>query len=139
MTKRDEKREQSDYLAEKIENKMNGQRKHKHTITRFMTSVIILIISLGFAGCSPGIKIGGYKHADMSRSHYRGQIRRKADDLAKSKSPQDIRLAAELYGSIKELELMDECIATYFDNKPSMGVYLLRRGKAIHKFYKSSH
>ena len=93
---------------------------------------------LGFAGCSPRITIGGYQHIDLSRSRYREQIRRKAGKLAESQRPKDKRLAAELYGSVKELELMDKCIAAYLEKEPSMGVYLLMRGEKIHKYYKSS-
>ena len=76
---------------------------------------------------------------DMSRSRYREQIRKKADELTASQKAKDKRTAAELYGSIKELELMDKYIAEYFDKEPAMGLYLLMRGEEIHKFYKSAH
>ena len=75
---------------------------------------------------------------DMSRSRYRELVRRKAEELANSQVLKDKRLAAELYGSINELELMDKCIADYFEKEPSVGVYLLMRGDKIHKCYKSS-
>ena len=100
--------------------------------------MIIVIGMIELSGCSPTVTIGGYQHADMSSSQYREQIRKKADELAESKQTKDKRLAAELYGSIKELELMDKCIAEYFEKEPEMGVYLLMRGEKIHKFYKSS-
>jgi len=116
---------------------MNIQRKYGCTITQLRATAAMVIGVLGFAGCSPGITIGGYRHVDMSRSHYRTMIREKADKLAESQRPRDKRLAAELYGSIRELDLMDKCIAGYFEKEPSMGVYLLMRGNKIHKYYRS--
>jgi hypothetical protein len=117
---------------------MDMVQKYRPTILRFIMAVTIAIGILELSGCSPKITIGGYQHVDMSRSRYREEILRKADELAASQKPRDKQTAAELYGSIKELELMDKCIMEYFEEEPSMGVYLLERGEKIHKFYKSS-
>ena len=102
-----------------------------------VTSIMIGILEL--TGCSPEMMIGGYQPVDMSLSHYREQIRSKADELAASQKTMDKRIAAELYGSIMELELMDKSIAEYFDMEPEMGMYLLRKGEKIHKFYELPH
>ena len=115
----------------------NATHKYRYTSSRFLIATTIVIGMTELLGCSPTITVGGYQHVDMSSSHYREQIRKKADELAESKQTKDKRLAAELYGSIKELELMDKCFVEYFDKEPEKGAYLLMRGEKIHKFYKS--
>jgi hypothetical protein len=118
---------------------MDMIQKYRSTILiSIITTTIATMGMLGLSGCSPKIRIGGYQHVDMSRSRYQEEIRKKADELAASQKPRDKRTAAELYGSINELELMDKCITEYFKEEPSMGVYLLERGEKIHRFYKSS-
>jgi len=115
---------------------MNIIQKYRSTI---LISIIATMGILEVLGCSPKITIGGYQHTDLSHSRYREQILRKADELAASHNTKDKRTAAELYGSIKELELMDKCIVEYFEKEPTMGFHLLMRGEKIHGFYKSSH
>jgi hypothetical protein len=118
---------------------MLSKKKQKLSLKRKTIIVTASLILLSeFSGCSPTLTIGGYEHVDMSRSCYREQIRQKADELATSPVAQDKRVAAELYGSIGELDLMDKCIAEYFNKEPGTGIYLLMRGEEIHRYYKSS-
>ena len=67
----------------------------------------------------------------------REHVRRAADKLANSGDVRDKGVAAELYGSIKELELMDRCIVEYSEEEPELGWYLMMTGDNIHKYYKS--
>lgn len=113
---------------------MKTTRKIKITALPLFTTAILFTTSV-LAGCS-GTIAGGYHHDDMSRSHFREQILKKADQLAQSPNAKDKKVAAELYGSIKELELMDKCIDEYFQQKPQSGLYLMMTGEKIHKFYK---
>jgi len=117
---------------------LNGKKYKSFFGRRIVIITALLILLLDLSGCSPILTIGGYKHVDMSHSRYREQIRRKADELAASQKTTDKRTAAELYGSIRELKLMDKCIGEYFEKEPAIGVYLLIRGEEIHKFYKSA-
>lgn len=118
---------------------MLGNRKYASFFGRKTIIVTVFLILLSeLSGCSPILSIGGCNHVDMSRSRYREQIRQKADELAASQEARDKRAAAELYGSIKELELMDRCITEYFEREPATGMWLLTRGEEIHRYYKSS-
>lgn len=100
-----------------------------------LLALFILVVSTP-TGCST--IIGGYEHYDMSKSRYCEHIRRAADKLANSGNVKDKSVAAELYGSINELELMDKCIIEYAEEEPELGWYLMMEGDKIHKYYKSS-
>jgi len=109
----------------------------KHHLKLTCNVIIILILAIsGLTGCT-GV-LGGYKHDDLSKSHYREIILNKADKLAHSQTIKDKATAAQLYGSIKELDLMDKCITEYFEQEPDLGLFLIERGKKIHKYYRSS-
>ena len=116
---------------------MVTRRRYRNRVLKLVIIGVLVLGTLELTGCSGGLALEGYRHEDMSRSCYREQIRRKADELANSKRVEDKKTAAELYGSIKELERMDKCIAEYFEKKPQKGLYLMMMGKAVHKFYKS--
>jgi hypothetical protein len=96
---------------------------------------LTVLMALMLTGCA--VNIGGYEHSDMSKSRYRDHIRKAADELARSNNIRDKAAAAELYGSINELELMDRCILEYSEKEPELGWYLMQKGEKIHRFYKS--
>ena len=104
---------------------------------RLTWSVITMILILAASGLT-GCVLGGYRHVDLSKSRYREIILNRADKLAHSQTIKGKATAAELYGSIKELDLMDKCITEYFEQEPDLGLFLIERGNKIHKFYRSS-
>jgi hypothetical protein len=110
-------------------------RKFYCKMPELASLALFVLVVLTPAGCST--IIGGYEHYDMSKSPYREHIRIAADKLAKSSDIEDKAAAAELYGSINELELMDKCIIEYSGEEPELGWYLMMKGDKIHKFYKS--
>jgi len=112
-------------------------RKYRNRVLKSVVIGVVVLGTLNLVGCFRELTFGGYEHKDMSRSRYREQIRRKADELANSTQAQDKEAAAELYASIKELERMDKCIAEYFEKKPREGLYLMMMGEDVHRFYKS--
>lgn len=99
-------------------------------------AVVLLVLHILFlAGCST-IRVGGYQHNDMSESEFSQVIREQADKLSQSSNSEDIKTAAELYGSIGELDLMDDCVEKYFEQEPSTGIYLMRTAEKIRKAYR---
>ena len=98
--------------------------------------VITVSLFVAVGGCN-GIRVGGYEHSDMSQSRYKSMIQAEAGRLANKNNLQDLRTAAELYGSIGQLEEMDHCVMKYFKKDSAMGKYLLIRADKIHAYYNS--
>lgn len=101
---------------------------------------IVLSSGLFVSGCSMGDMMGithsGFEHTDMSKSPYSNTIKAQADELIKTpKDEKDYQTAAELYGSIGEVERMDEAAKKYFEKNPRQGLLLLGSCDKVRKFY----
>lgn len=109
----------------------------KTDLARIVLSTSLTASSLfaGF-GCSlllpDKIIVGGYSPVDMSESRHAGIIKRRAD---KAFMKGDFKAATELYGSIGELDKMDEAATRYFDQNPRLGLILLESCERVHAFY----
>ena len=90
-------------------------------------------------GCSfPSLlSIGNNEHRDLSNSRYAIYIKDVADELSKSEGGKDLITAAELYGSIGELEKMDGAVIEYLRKDPRVALKSLSQFEEIHVFYEN--
>lgn len=107
-------------------------------MNKLQKGLVGIVLSAGlmtFSGCS-GFTIGGYEPVNLSKSHYAGDIEKKADELAESNKIRDKKSAIEAYGSLGLLEKMDSDIKDLIKKDLDGGMSYAEIGEKYHKIHK---
>ena len=96
---------------------------------------LVFSASILTTGCGM-MTIGGFELVDMRDSRYASDIRKKANELSENSSdPDNYARASELFGTVGDLEEMDNTARKFFEYSPERGLVHFRMCEKIHQYY----
>ena len=96
---------------------------------------LVLTAASTFAGCN-GFSFGGISATDLTKTEYVPAIQKKAEELSKSSDIKDIANSIQAYGSIGQLDKMDEQINKIINADINKGITYSQVGQEYHELFK---